>query len=80
VATLGSSGTSRSELQAPARDGFIANLDTALRQRAFDITKAERTSVMKPPGVTDDLQRSSVPTVLLRYADHRGSLPQESSM
>ena len=43
------------ELQRPAPDGFVGDLDTAFGEQILDIAVAQREAEIQPDGVLDDL-------------------------
>jgi hypothetical protein len=45
---------------APLTEGLIGQHDSALSQQLFDITIAERESIVEPDRVADDLGRKSI--------------------
>jgi hypothetical protein len=53
----------RTELQRPAPDRLIADLDTALRQQLLDVAKAQREPEVQPDGMPDHLRREAVALV-----------------
>ena len=51
------------ELLAPLADRFVGDFHSALSEKIFDISEAQRESVVQPHGVANDLRREPVPTV-----------------
>ena len=51
------------ELLAPMADRIVRDLNAALGQEDFNISEAQRESVVQPHGVANDLRRESVSTV-----------------
>jgi hypothetical protein len=56
-------GVLRSELQTPEPNRLIRDQNATLGQQIFDVAKAERESVIKPDGMTDDLGRKPMTSV-----------------
>ena len=57
---LQSSGVCRSEFNAPQADGFIADRDSALSEKIFDISVAQIEAIIEPDSVTDNIRWESV--------------------
>ena len=53
-------GEEPAELQSPAADGFIADLDPALGHEAFNVAKARRETEIESHGMSDDVGREPV--------------------
>src|SRR4051812_4962352 len=56
-------GVSRAELPTPQTDGFVADLDAALREQLFDVTMAQVEPEVQPDGVADDLRWEAMATI-----------------
>ena len=57
-----------SELPTPLRDRLVGDDDSALRQEFLDIAEAQGKSMVRPNGVTDDLERKPVSVVAIHLA------------
>ena len=57
---LQSPGDQGAELDCPAPDGLIADLDTALREQLLDIAKAEVEAEVESDRVTDHIAREAM--------------------
>ena len=51
------------ELDRPAADSLIRNINAALSQHILDISKAERKSKIQPDRVLDDLNRKAMAAI-----------------
>ena len=56
-------GEEPAELQSPAADGFIADLDPALGHELLNIAKAQRETEIEPHGMSDDVDREPVASI-----------------
>ena len=59
-AALQSPRNERPELDRPAPDRLVADVDPSLRQKFLDIAKAEAESKVQPNGMADDIRRKSM--------------------
>ena len=53
----------RAELQHPAPDGFVGNVEPALGEEILDVSVAERKAQVEPDRMLDDNRRKPVTTV-----------------
>jgi hypothetical protein len=60
VALLQSSGVYSTKFNAPQPDGFIADRDSALSEKAFDISVVQIEAIIEPDRLTDDIRWKSV--------------------
>jgi hypothetical protein len=60
VALLQSSGVYSTEYNVPQPDGFIADRDSALSEKVFDISVAQIEAIIEPDSVADDIGWKSV--------------------
>jgi hypothetical protein len=58
--TLQSLRVESTELDAPESDGLVADCDTSLSQKIFDIAVAEVEAIVQPDCIANDIGRESV--------------------
>ena len=61
------------ELDGPAPDRLVADLNPSLRQQLLDVAKAEAETEVQPDGMADDVSRK--PVALERNLLHETSSP-----
>ena len=54
-------GELRPELDHPAADGLVADLDATLREQLLNVTKAERKAEVEPHGMADHIGWEPMP-------------------
>lgn len=69
-------GEQVAEFDAPAADGLTGDDDASFQQERFDVSIAQRETVVQPDGLPNDLKRESVAGKLLTV-EHRVTLLQQ---
>jgi hypothetical protein len=69
----------RTKLPRPLSDGLVGHDDAPLGEEVFDISDAQKESVVQPDGVADDLGREPVSVIARRFGIRPRSLPVSAS-